>query len=225
MIGDVDQFPTIGREIILQRSAELKRRCVVFAGSHISRLSGRSVCNKRVSAGPILPGCPMTIEKRVRAVRLQRRVGLEDFDGFVRELEVRAARQDVELPQSIPRSHAIGDRVHVVPDADLRTGHLYVRDLLWGPGFILDAPIPSPTYFTATKLAKLGVKPGGVLIARVLLENSAEPGGRFRAKPGELRSYFEDWEILHSAETESGPHRVAEIAVLRKRGMICGTSR
>jgi SAM-dependent methyltransferase len=60
--------------------------------------------------------------------------------------------------------------------------------------------------------AKRGVKPGGVLIAIVLLENPAEEPGRFRAKPGELRSFFDGWEILHSYEGPSPDHWVAEIA-------------
>jgi SAM-dependent methyltransferase len=63
--------------------------------------------------------------------------------------------------------------------------------------------------------AKRGVTPGGVLIASVLLENPAEPKGRFRAKPRELRRYFEDWEILHYGEGDSGHHRIAEIAARR----------
>jgi tellurite methyltransferase len=63
--------------------------------------------------------------------------------------------------------------------------------------------------------AKLGVKPGGVLIATVLLENPAEPQARFRAKPGELRGYFEDWEILHYREGALRDHQVAEIAAQR----------
>src|SRR4030095_3949205 len=48
--------------------------------------------------------------------------------------------------------------------------------------------------------AKLGLKSGGVLSASVLLEDSATPDARFRAKRGELRSYFEDWQILHYSE-------------------------
>jgi tellurite methyltransferase len=62
--------------------------------------------------------------------------------------------------------------------------------------------------------AKRGVIPGGVLLAIVLLGE-----GRFRAKPGELRSYFTDWEILHDREGapgDSSPHRaVAEIVARR----------
>ena len=55
--------------------------------------------------------------------------------------------------------------------------------------------------------AKRGVVPGGIVLAIVLLGE-----GRFRANPGELRSHFGDWEILHYAEGS-----VAEI-VARKPG-------
>ena len=60
--------------------------------------------------------------------------------------------------------------------------------------------------------AKRGVKRGGVLIAVVLLEDPANPEGRFRARPGELRSYFEGWEILHDDEGASGDRPIASIA-------------
>ncbi len=49
--------------------------------------------------------------------------------------------------------------------------------------------------------AKLGLKPGGVIIVIVLLEDPAKEG-RFRARPGELRDAFEDLKILHYAESE-----------------------
>ncbi len=55
--------------------------------------------------------------------------------------------------------------------------------------------------------AKRGVVPGGMIFALVLLGE-----GRFRADRGELRSYFEDWDILRYDEGA-----VAEIAA-RKPG-------
>ncbi len=51
--------------------------------------------------------------------------------------------------------------------------------------------------------AKLGVKPGGVLIAITLLG-----AGRHRLQAGELKSYFVGWEILQVAE-DSGFARIA----------------
>lgn len=48
--------------------------------------------------------------------------------------------------------------------------------------------------------AKIGVVPGGVLIAIVhITEPGEEPTGR-RLRPGELAGYFRDWEVLHYAE-------------------------
>jgi tellurite methyltransferase len=62
--------------------------------------------------------------------------------------------------------------------------------------------------------AKLGVIPGGVLLAIVLLGE-----GRFSAAPGELRSYFCGWEILHDREGNPGDSpehwAVAEIVARR----------
>ena len=62
--------------------------------------------------------------------------------------------------------------------------------------------------------AKRGVVPGGVLAAIVLLGE-----GRFSLRPGELRGYFSDWEILHDREGNPGDspeHRaVAEIVARR----------
>lgn len=58
---------------------------------------------------------------------------------------------------------------------------------------------------------KRGVVPGGVMVAIALL---AEPGkdNSFRLEPGELRRYFEDWEILHDREgRDAWQHKVAEI--------------
>jgi tellurite methyltransferase len=55
--------------------------------------------------------------------------------------------------------------------------------------------------------AKLGVKPGGVLIAITLLEEADNPA-RHRLAAGELRGYFAGWEILRYAE-ESGFAKIA----------------
>ncbi len=59
--------------------------------------------------------------------------------------------------------------------------------------------------------AKQGLKPGGVLVAIVLLENGS--GGRFRMKPGELATYFEGWEVLGRFEGRRDGHWTSEIAV------------
>ncbi len=60
--------------------------------------------------------------------------------------------------------------------------------------------------------AKLGVAPGGLLIAIVHI---VDPGGEptyKRALPGELESYFKGWKILHRYEGKPADRRaVAEI--------------
>jgi SAM-dependent methyltransferase len=67
--------------------------------------------------------------------------------------------------------------------------------------------------------AKRGVVAGGVVLAIVHIPGPGEGLTRFRLAPGELASYFSDFEILHSFE---GPPRdpvhhvrVAEIAARR----------
>lgn len=53
--------------------------------------------------------------------------------------------------------------------------------------------------------AKAGLVPGGVLIAVALLQEGGRT--RHRVKPGELATYFQQWEVLYSREDA-----VAEIA-------------
>jgi hypothetical protein len=64
--------------------------------------------------------------------------------------------------------------------------------------------------------AKLGVKPGGMLISSVRMQEPGEQPSARRARPGELETHFEGWEILHYAEklaVDPGHnHTVAQIA-------------
>lgn len=65
------------------------------------------------------------------------------------------------------------------------------------------------------ELSKRGLVSGGVIVAIALL---TEPGkdNSFRLEPGELRRYFNDWEILHYREgRDPSQHNAAEI-VARK---------
>ena len=55
--------------------------------------------------------------------------------------------------------------------------------------------------------AKLGVKPGGTLIAVTLLAEEGKPA-RYRLMAGELKSYFAGWDIL-GYEEETGFARIA----------------
>ncbi len=64
--------------------------------------------------------------------------------------------------------------------------------------------------------AKAGLVPGGIMVAIALLAQPGRENSSFRARPGELRSYFDGWEILHDREgsDESG-HAVAEVVARR----------
>jgi SAM-dependent methyltransferase len=51
---------------------------------------------------------------------------------------------------------------------------------------------------------KLGVRPGGIIVAIVHLAEADQPQGTpTRARPGELRDIFEGWKILHEYEGKS----------------------
>jgi tellurite methyltransferase len=67
--------------------------------------------------------------------------------------------------------------------------------------------------------AKRGVRPGGVVIAIVHLIEPGHENSPFRVQPGELRTYFEGWEILDSYEGHpreiTHRYQVAEIAARR----------
>jgi SAM-dependent methyltransferase len=63
--------------------------------------------------------------------------------------------------------------------------------------------------------AKRGIVPGGVLLAIVHITERGEEPTHTRARPGELRTYFDGWDILHYYEgkpNDTAHHRsVAEI--------------
>ena len=67
--------------------------------------------------------------------------------------------------------------------------------------------------------AKVGIVPGGVLLAMVHIAEPGEEPTDTRAKPGELKTYFSDWQILHYYEgkpTDTAHRRsVAEIVARR----------
>jgi SAM-dependent methyltransferase len=69
--------------------------------------------------------------------------------------------------------------------------------------------------------AKRGAVPGGILIAIVHVTEPGEEPTYKRADPGELRSYFKGWEILHYREgkPDDPAHQrgVAEIVARRRR--------
>jgi SAM-dependent methyltransferase len=65
--------------------------------------------------------------------------------------------------------------------------------------------------------AKAGLRPGGILVAIVHMTNEGEVPTAHRLRPGELRHYFEGWDILHEHEgTPADPahrHAVSELVV------------
>jgi tellurite methyltransferase len=65
---------------------------------------------------------------------------------------------------------------------------------------------------------KAGVKPGGVIVSTIHIYGEGEPEGRFLLREGELREFFDGFEILHyhetsATDTDAGEHhrRTAEI--------------
>jgi SAM-dependent methyltransferase len=120
--------------------------------------------------------------------------------------DVTAVDSSVEAIDSL-KSHASGVDARI---ADLEKGEFEIDPGAWD--LVLIMRYLQRDLFA---LAKLGLKPSGVLIASVLLEDSGAPHARFRAKRGELRRYFEDFEILHYNEEGPGPHRFAEITARR----------
>ncbi len=51
---------------------------------------------------------------------------------------------------------------------------------------------------------KVGVRPGGIIVAIVHLADAGQPQGTpTRARAGELRAYFADWKVLHDYEGQS----------------------
>ena len=70
---------------------------------------------------------------------------------------------------------------------------------------------------------KKGVRAGGIIVAAIHIYGTGEPEGRFLLREGELKGFFEGFEILHyretpRADTDAGEHhrRTAEI-VCRKQ--------
>jgi tellurite methyltransferase len=67
--------------------------------------------------------------------------------------------------------------------------------------------------------AKAGLKPDGILVAIVHITEAGEQPTKTRARHGELRSFFQDWDLLHYYEGKpsDASHRrsVAEIVARR----------
>jgi tellurite methyltransferase len=83
--------------------------------------------------------------------------------------------------------------------SDLERGEFEIEPSLYG--LICDC------YYLQRSLIpkmRLGLRPGGIIVAIVHLADADQPQGTpSRARPGELRAFFEDWKILHEYEGKS----------------------
>ena len=102
--------------------------------------------------------------------------------------------------------------------------HTEVADLT-APGFAIPAAafdVVLIAYYLQRDLfpkAKAAVRPGGILIAIAHLPEPGESWSEKRAAPGELRAFFEDWEILWEYEGASRDpaHRRPVIELVARR--------
>ena len=67
--------------------------------------------------------------------------------------------------------------------------------------------------------ARAGVRPGGIAIVMVHTVENGEEVTATRAAPGELRSFFKDWEILHYFEGrgKDSAHKRASAEIVARR--------
>jgi SAM-dependent methyltransferase len=100
--------------------------------------------------------------------------------------------------------------------ADLEQGEYEIAAAAWDLvviGYYLQRDLFAP--------AKQSLAPGGILLAIVHITEPGEEPTSHRLRPGELKQYFQEWEILHDREGSPGDaaHKrlVAEI-VARKPG-------
>jgi tellurite methyltransferase len=99
--------------------------------------------------------------------------------------------------------------------ADLERGEFQIEPAAWdfiAMCYYLDRNLFAP--------AKAGLAPDGILLAIVHVAEAEEPPTKTRALRGELKSFFQDCEILHYFEgrPDDASHRrmVAEIVVRRR---------
>lgn len=98
--------------------------------------------------------------------------------------------------------------------ADLEKGEFSIEPSAWDLVVI--------SYYLQRDLfepAKRGVVPGGTLIAIVHITEPGEEPTYKRARPGELRSYFDGWEILHYREgkPDDPAHQRAVAEIVARR--------
>jgi hypothetical protein len=100
--------------------------------------------------------------------------------------------------------------------ADLQNGQYEIEPAAWDAitiCYYLQRDLIEP--------AKLGVRPGGILIVIVHTTEGEEQPTETRMSPGELMTHFTDWKILHHYEGKPNDpeHRrsVAEIVACRPK--------
>jgi tellurite methyltransferase len=95
--------------------------------------------------------------------------------------------------------------------ADLETSGFAIEPSIWD--------LIATCYYLQRDLiqsAKRGLAPGGVMVAIALLVEPGRENSPYRVQPGELRRYFDGWEILHDREgPDASRHAVAEIVSRR----------
>ena len=72
---------------------------------------------------------------------------------------------------------------------------------------------------------KKGLKPGGVIVATIHIHGEGEKPGSFTLREGELREFFEGFEILHYHETpatdrDAGEHHRRTAEIIAKLSLV-----
>jgi tellurite methyltransferase len=98
----------------------------------------------------------------------------------------------IELLRKRADERGVSLQIHV---ADLENGEFRIKPNAWD--------LIAMCFYLQSSLfetAKLGVKPGGVVLGIVHITAPGEEATEHQLRPGELRTYFRGWEILHYFE-------------------------
>lgn len=124
-------------------------------------------------------------------------------------------------PSAIETLHAFASARNVNIDArvaDLEKGEYTIEPARWD--------LIAICYYLQRDLfevAKRGLRPGGTLLAMALMMEPGKEHSPFRVRPGELRGFFEDWEIQHYREGADATHGAfAEIVARRPLTSLTG---
>ena len=95
MIGIEGEFRAIGREIILQGSAELEGRRIEVTWRQVAHGAGGNVGQQDVCALAVLPFGPMALEQRIGHVGVERALAPSLFDLLIASIVGAAFEIDV----------------------------------------------------------------------------------------------------------------------------------